>query len=250
MSNLLELAFKIENTGLHVWTYPNEDFIIFYLQWILIKENLRTATTNFEYVFRVASEKNEQTSQFSLEVYKLEKVNIKTRTRVLVESISLDSIISTKETKVPFSIVLVAFGEEAEKSLRKVQKNHNKFECDDLPVEDGWFKCCLWGERRKTCSALWDISIIGQWKQIKPKDKDSFDEVTMVFSSDGKLIYSIDTEHRTQTINLVYETTGGTLVTNQPSAPRKEYTEYYFESADLLVLIYEGEKTKFHRIKY
>jgi hypothetical protein len=71
----------------------------------------------------------------------------------------------------------------------------------------------------------------------------------MVFTTDGKLIYSIDSEESTQIINLVYETFEDTLITDQPSAPKKEYTQYYFESDDLLVLDYDGDKTKFQRVK-
>jgi YD repeat-containing protein len=91
--------------------------------------------------------------------------------------------------------------------------------------------------------------LVGKWRQITSNKETDGEETTMVFTLDGKLIYSIDTDDRTQIINLVYETFGDTLITDQPSAPKKEYSQYYFESDDLLILDYDGEKTKFQRVK-
>ena len=89
-------------------------------------------------------------------------------------------------------------------------------------------------------------SLIGQWRQIEPSS--DAEAVTMAFALNGELVYSIDTEEKTQIINLVYEVSDDTLITDQPSAPQKEYTKFYFEADDLLVLDYEGEKTKFQRV--
>ena|SRR5215203_2635770 len=88
-------------------------------------------------------------------------------------------------------------------------------------------------------------SLIGQWTQIEPPN--DAEEVTMAFGLNGELVYSIDTQEKTQIMNLVFEVSGDTLITDQPSAPQKEYTKFYFEDADSLVLDYDGEKTKFRR---
>ena len=69
----------------------------------------------------------------------------------------------------------------------------------------------------------------------------------MVFTNDGKLIYSIHEGDRTQVMNLVYEVSGDQIITDQPSNPRKEVTKFYFEPNGILVLDYQGEKTRFAR---
>jgi hypothetical protein len=70
----------------------------------------------------------------------------------------------------------------------------------------------------------------------------------MAFGLNGELVYSIDTQEKMQIINLVYKVSGNTLITDQPSAPQKEYTKFYFEADGLLVLDYDGEKPKFQRV--
>ncbi len=69
----------------------------------------------------------------------------------------------------------------------------------------------------------------------------------MVFIPDGKLVYIVHDLDGKHVMNLVYEIAGETLITDQPSEPRKEHTGFYFESDDLLVLEYSGVKTWFRR---
>jgi hypothetical protein len=69
----------------------------------------------------------------------------------------------------------------------------------------------------------------------------------MVFTNDGKLIYSIHTGGKTQVTNMTYEVSGDQIITDQPSNPRKEITRFYFEPSGILVLYYQGEKTRFMR---
>ena len=98
----------------------------------------------------------------------------------------------------------------------------------------------MWGQTNQKAS------LIGKWRQIEPQD--DAEDITIAFGLNGDLIYSIDTEEKTQFINLVFEIFDDTLITDQPSAPQKEYTKFYFETDDLLVLDYDGEKTKFQRV--
>jgi hypothetical protein len=90
--------------------------------------------------------------------------------------------------------------------------------------------------------------LVGRWDLVSSEIEDS-EPATMEFTIDGKLIYSIHQNDRTRIINLVYEVTGDTIVTDQPSKPRKETTKFYFESNDTLVLDYGGEKAYFRRAK-
>ena len=86
-------------------------------------------------------------------------------------------------------------------------------------------------------------TLIGRWRQVGPVA----DESTMVFTNDGKLIYSIHTAGKTQIINMVYEVSGDQIITDQPSNPRKEISKFYFEPSGILVVDYQGEKTRFMR---
>ncbi len=93
-------------------------------------------------------------------------------------------------------------------------------------------------------------SLVGRWRQLLSEAKGDADEgVTMVFTPDGKLVYSIHKGDRTQIMNLVYEVSGDTIITDQPSDQQKEFTRYHFESNDTLVLDYGGEQTTFRREK-
>jgi hypothetical protein len=86
-------------------------------------------------------------------------------------------------------------------------------------------------------------TLIGRWRQVGP----AAGETTMVFTNDGKLIYSVHTGDKIQTINMVYEVSGDQIITDQPSNPRKEISKFYFESSGILVIDYHGEKTRFVR---
>jgi len=69
----------------------------------------------------------------------------------------------------------------------------------------------------------------------------------MVFTNDGKLIYSIHTGDKTRIINMVYEGSGDQIITDQPSSPRREITKFSFDPSGILVLDYNGEKARFTR---
>ena len=86
-------------------------------------------------------------------------------------------------------------------------------------------------------------TLIGRWNQVGSGNEES----TMVFTNDGKLIYSIHTGDKTQVINMVYEVSGDQIITDQPAHPRKEISKFYFEPSGILVLDYQGEKTRFMR---
>lgn len=86
-------------------------------------------------------------------------------------------------------------------------------------------------------------SLIGRWRQVAPVP----DESTMVFTNDGKLIYSIHSDDKIQVINMVYEISGDEIISDQPSHPRKETSKFYFEPSGILVIDYQGEKTRYMR---
>ena len=88
-----------------------------------------------------------------------------------------------------------------------------------------------------------DPTLIGRWRQVGPTNEQS----SMVFTDDGKLIYSIHEGDKTQVINMVYEVSGDQIITDQPSHPQKEISKFYFEPSGILVIDHQGEKTRFMR---
>jgi hypothetical protein len=51
-------------------------------------------------------------------------------------------------------------------------------------------------------------------------------------------------QYSIQVINVVYEVSGDQIVTDQPSHPQKSTSKFYFEPSGILVVEYEGEKTR------
>lgn len=87
--------------------------------------------------------------------------------------------------------------------------------------------------------------LIGSWK-IDPSDTKSielFGNTKMEFTSDGKLIYRIETNNKLQQINLLYKTSGNVLVTDQPSHPSKEETIYEVLPDGRLKLVLDGQES-------
>ena len=69
-------------------------------------------------------------------------------------------------------------------------------------------------------------SLVGVW-ETDPDDERSLREygrVTLNFKPEGVLEYTIHTDGKRQIMLLTYRVDGGTLVTDQPSAPRLERT--------------------------
>jgi uncharacterized protein (TIGR03066 family) len=85
--------------------------------------------------------------------------------------------------------------------------------------------------------------LVGRWRQVSPADE----EVTMAFTSDGKLVYSIHAGDKIQIINMVYEVSGNQIITDQPSKPHREISSFSFEPSGILVVDYNGERARFTR---
>jgi hypothetical protein len=73
-----------------------------------------------------------------------------------------------------------------------------------------------------------DPRLVGTWTTA-PEDTGGtreYGDVTMTFTEDGFLVYSVHSGSVNQEILLRYQTEGGLLITDQPSAPREERTKY------------------------
>ena len=85
--------------------------------------------------------------------------------------------------------------------------------------------------------------LIGKWRQISPDTPG--EQIFMEFKKGGDLEYRIETEEKSQIINLVYKVDGDLITTDQPSNPREEITKYSFMDNGVLVLDCNGELIKF-----
>jgi hypothetical protein len=69
----------------------------------------------------------------------------------------------------------------------------------------------------------------------------------MEFRPDGTLVYAMRERGKVQKIILRFTTRDGVIITDQPSEPREERTQYRITEDDRLVLVYEGETTIYVR---
>jgi hypothetical protein len=99
--------------------------------------------------------------------------------------------------------------------------------------------------------AVRETELIGTWKS-DPSDaarNGVYGDVTLKFGLDGTLLYTIHEAERDQVMRLTYRTEPGVILTDQPSQPRPERTEYEFTHDGALVLAFRGRKTRYIRVK-
>lgn len=93
-------------------------------------------------------------------------------------------------------------------------------------------------------------NILGLWKS-DPEDittQELYGDITMEFTNDGRLIYTIKAEDKSELIFLTYSIVDNQLITDQLSAPRQEIT--FFElSGDRLELILDGIRSRFIKVE-
>ena len=102
---------------------------------------------------------------------------------------------------------------------------------------------------RKKKSTVVDTRLLGTWRLVKSEGSiETGNGVTLTFTRDGKLVYVIHQDHSDQIMNLVFSVDGDSLVTNQPSSPRPESTNFSFDDEGQLVLDYGASKAWFARV--
>ena len=93
------------------------------------------------------------------------------------------------------------------------------------------------------------MNLLGKWTTA-PQDVDSlqkYGRVTLEFTKDGRLLYTIHSPGKEEVILLTYFVQDDVIVTNQPSSPREERTRYLLESDDRLVLFYGSYQSSYVR---
>src|ERR1700755_1284297 len=92
-------------------------------------------------------------------------------------------------------------------------------------------------------------TLIGTWAS-DPNDStgaSAYGNVTLKFGADGTLLYIVRESDRDQVMRLTYDIEPGFIVTNQPSEPRSERTEYQLTADGVLVLAFGGLKSRYVR---
>ena len=83
-----------------------------------------------------------------------------------------------------------------------------------------------------------DAQLLGLWR-TDPNDGWSmreYGDVSLRFEKEGKLVYTVHLPKKDQIMLLTYRTDGHWLVTDQPSSPREERSEFSFTSDGRLAL--------------
>jgi len=96
-----------------------------------------------------------------------------------------------------------------------------------------------------------DSPLFGTWFSDfnDEKTKAGFGNVKMTFTKDGKLIYEIREGDKRQIITMIYSFEGNSIITDQPSHPRIEKTEYLIINENALILKLNGEEGCFIKDK-
>jgi hypothetical protein len=83
--------------------------------------------------------------------------------------------------------------------------------------------------------------LVGIWASDPddPATIKAYGDVSLNFSSNGGLTYTIHTEGKAEIILLTYRVEGDLLITDQPSAPKEERTRFEIRPDGKLVLLYE-----------
>jgi hypothetical protein len=92
-------------------------------------------------------------------------------------------------------------------------------------------------------------SILGLWRS-DPEDittQELYGDIMMEFMDDGRLIYTIKTEGKSELIFLTYSIIDNHLITNQSSAPQQEITFFKLSKDSLELNLYEI-RTRYIRI--
>jgi hypothetical protein len=90
-----------------------------------------------------------------------------------------------------------------------------------------------------------DRRLLGKWESV-PGTAD--ETVSVEFTADGSLTYTVHAGRTDQTMLLRYRVDDEVIVSDQPSDPREERTNYRITGDDHLVLTYEGEEAIYRRV--
>jgi hypothetical protein len=94
-----------------------------------------------------------------------------------------------------------------------------------------------------------EAKLLGIWKTdpMDKKTQEIYGDTTLEIKDNGELIYNIYSGTTRQEIRLTYRVKGKYLITNQPSHPHEETTEFFLQD-NYLELFFDGVKSRYIRI--
>jgi hypothetical protein len=92
---------------------------------------------------------------------------------------------------------------------------------------------------------------VGRWITDPTDDNNAgrYGSVSMEFSADGNLTYTLHAEKENRVMLLTYRVDDGSIISNQPSHPRKERTQFTITPDGKLVLTNNGVLTRYIRAR-
>ena len=83
--------------------------------------------------------------------------------------------------------------------------------------------------------------LLGKWRSDPDYQEaiSEYGDVSLDFSPNGGLAYTVHTEGKRQIILLTYRVEGDVLITDQPSDPKEERTRFEIRSDGKLVLLHD-----------
>jgi outer membrane lipopolysaccharide assembly protein LptE/RlpB len=92
-------------------------------------------------------------------------------------------------------------------------------------------------------------NLIGVWRSDLDDliTQEYYGNISMEFCNDGRLIYTIFENSRTQAATLTYHVEGDLLITDQPSHPEKVETKFTIKE-HVLELHFDGIKSRFLKV--
>ncbi|MFE0759010.1 hypothetical protein ACFW16_33940 [Inquilinus sp. NPDC058860] len=94
------------------------------------------------------------------------------------------------------------------------------------------------------------MSLIGAWEVDREDARALADlgDVLSKFDEYGDLTYTIRSRHKHQIIKLLYRIEGSVIITDQPSSPRTERTQFSLSDDGVLTLTFDGVPYRFRRV--
>ena len=93
------------------------------------------------------------------------------------------------------------------------------------------------------------MNLVGVWvvDETDAQALERWGNVVLEFDESGGLSYTIRGDDKDEMIILRYQVEGSTLITDQPSAPRVERTQFSFTPDGVLILAFGGVPSRFVR---
>jgi len=88
------------------------------------------------------------------------------------------------------------------------------------------------------------IKLYGCWHLVRSVAQDP---VEIEFTPNGEIFYSVESNHHWSIIKLTYKVEKNIIISDQPSHPQEQRTNFKIEKDGTLILELNGDTTRYHR---